>query len=575
MNNSSLHKQLLITIVVLMLFVSSAIVWISIQAGTDAVNQLTQRVMSNMIERISSDNEKQLNNAVIALETVAPSTINNSPTHVFDTNLDSLEQRLWAASGLFMQASNYVYFAAPDGRFVGVNRLDAEHVELYVQQPGDPLRIEYSTSRPGDHNFFLSSGLYDARTRSWYVDALKHNAPVWTDIYNKYTRPEPTITLAKAVYQPDHSLAGVVATDIPLRKLSDNLRGLNISANSVAFIVDKNGDLIATSSEEPSFIEVDRVPTRLSAATINNKLINAAYSNTIKDKTKALTLSFPANSSFQYGDEKIDVAFAPLANKYGLNWVTVVAIPRTDFMGGITHSLFQSAMIVVLCVMFALFIGLAFIEHILRDIRQLTSAAKKMGNGEPLPRLRIHRKDEIGHLINTFVEMENKLRFDRLTQIYNREFLIAQIEFLERHALQHPKENVCFTLLFLDLDRFKVINDTYGHAAGDQLLIVIAARLKSAVRDTDTVARYGGDEFVVLLNGTSNATDIQMTVDKIHTLVQQPIALSDHIVAVHVSVGWAVFPHEALDYNNLLKIADSRMFNTKKERPELHLRLVE
>ena len=214
-------------------------------------------------------------------------------------------------------------------------------------------------------------------------------------------------------------------------------------------------------------------------------------------------------------------------------------------MGGITHSLFQSAMIVVLCVMFALFIGLAFIEHILRDIRQLTSAAKKMGNGEPLPRLRIHRKDEIGHLI------------------------------LERHALQHPKENVCFTLLFLDLDRFKVINDTYGHAAGDQLLIVIAARLKSAVRDTDTVARYGGDEFVVLLNGTSNATDIQMTVDKIHTLVQQPIALSDHIVAVHVSVGWAVFPHEALDYNNLLKIADSRMFNTKKERPELHLRLVE
>jgi len=211
----------------------------------------------------------------------------------------------------------------------------------------------------------------------------------------------------------------------------------------------------------------------------------------------------------------------------------------------------------------------------LRDIRQLTTAAQKIGNGEPLPRLHIHRKDEIGHLVKTFVEMENKLRFDRLTQVNNREFIIAQIEFLERHAIQHPDEKVNFTLLFLDLDKFKAINDSYGHAAGDQLLIVIAARLKAAVRDTDIVARFGGDEFLVLLNGTSNTIDIQSTVDKIHSLVEQPIALSDQIVAVQVSVGWAIFPTEALTYSGLIDIADARMFSSKKEHRDVHLKLVE
>jgi len=574
MTNSSLRKQLLITIIVLMLFVSSAIAWVSIQAGTDAVNRLTQRVMLNMIERIGNDNEHALTEAMRALETIAPYPEDAGNAFRAANDAGSIEQRLWFASSLYMQTTNYVYFAGPDGSFVGIHRIDNEHIHLYVRNPKETQRQEYIVQKPGDRSHLIGAGSYDPRLRPWYLNAVDHDTPVWSEVYNNFTSHEPSITLAKAIYQHDHSLAGVAAIDITLKNLSDYLRSISISPHSVAYIIDSNGYMIASSSADLPYDLISNQPKIKLAETMPDPLIQQSFINVIRNQISSAHPAKSSTSTFDLNNEKVDVAYATLGSQFGLKWISVVVVPRSEFMGGITHGLVQSVVIGLLFIILALIAGLAVVEHMLRDIRQLTSAALKLGNGEPLPRLHIHRKDEIGHLVKTFVEMENKLRFDRLTQVNNRDFLIGQIEFLERHAQHYPDEKVNFTLLFLDLDKFKAINDGYGHAAGDQLLIVIAARLKAAVRDTDTVARFGGDEFVVLLNGTSNTIDIQATVDKIHTLVEQPIALADNIVSVRVSVGWAIFPSEALTYSGLIDIADARMFSSKKDHGDQRLRLV-
>jgi diguanylate cyclase (GGDEF)-like protein len=566
MTYPSLRKQLLITIIGLMLFVSAAIVWVSIRAGTNAVNNMTQRVMLNMIERIDNDNQHHLNEAVRALETIAPQGNTYTKQQSFPTDQHGIEQRLSFAGNLFAETTNYVYFAGPDGSFLGFHPANNQHVDLYVHNLQDRLPAQDADA---------VANKFDARQRPWYINALNHKRPMWTEVYDDFTDHQPTITLSKPVYQPDRSLAGVVATDLKLFKLSEYLRTNKISAHSVAYIVDSSGYMIASSGNEYPFDLRDNRSEKKLAESMSNQLIQQSYLNVVKDQINGANLPVPASKSFDFNDEKYDVAFASLGEKNGLKWVSVVAVPRSDFMSEINQSLLQSLLVVVVFIALALCIGLVVIEHMLRDIRQLTSAALKIGNGEPLPRLHIHRKDEIGHLVKTFIEMENKLRFDRLTQVNNRDFLIAQIEFLQRHAAQHPSGKVNFTLLFLDLDKFKAINDSYGHAAGDQLLIVIASRLKAAVRETDTVARFGGDEFVVLLNGTSNSIDIQATVDKIHALVEQPIALSDHIVSVRVSVGWAIFPVEALSYAGLIEIADARMFTAKKAHNEVYLRLVD
>jgi diguanylate cyclase (GGDEF)-like protein len=217
-------------------------------------------------------------------------------------------------------------------------------------------------------------------------------------------------------------------------------------------------------------------------------------------------------------------------------------------------------------VLIALALGVNILNRILRDIRTLTDAAQQVGNGEPLPALNIRRRDEIGQLAQTFSEMEHNLRIDKLTGVFNRESLNAQVEFLHRQAERQPDRNISFALLFIDLDRFKSINDQYGHAAGDQTLIIVAARLKSAVRGSDVVARYGGDEFVILLKGVTKLDDVIETSDKIRDIVEEPIRLEHTTVHVGVSLGWAIFPEDGTETKKLLKVADSRMFQTKKIR---------
>jgi diguanylate cyclase (GGDEF)-like protein len=144
--------------------------------------------------------------------------------------------------------------------------------------------------------------------------------------------------------------------------------------------------------------------------------------------------------------------------------------------------------------------------------------------------------------------------------------LFAKITYLQKNSKENPDEENGFTLLFVDLDRFKQVNDSHGHDAGDQVLMITAARLLSAIRDTDDVARYGGDEFVLLLRDTKNSIDIHNMVEKISSLVEEPIALDNAVVEIGASIGWACFPEDGDDYVQLIKIADSRMYNSKRDR---------
>ncbi|MFZ6769544.1 diguanylate cyclase domain-containing protein [Undibacterium sp. Di26W] len=561
MSRSSLRRELVIPITVLVIGVSAAIGWVSMKAGTDAVYTLTQRILVDMVNRINHATEKHLDGALIALESVAPSAGNVPKEQAFPTDMKVLEEKFWVASGLFMDVNNYVYFGGNDGRFVGVYRISNGMVQLFWREPEWNKRFVYRVGHVGDRAELLRSDAFDPRLRPWYQAARESEKPVWSKIYNNFSFHYPTITLAKAVYQKNHEFAGVVATDLTLKELSNFLRKLEISKNSVAYIVDADGFIVATSGQEIPERTVNGVPERMRAIDMKTPLINQTFQKL--GNASALT---SGTQPIETSIGTVDVAISPLGIRQGLNWQTVVAVPRSDFMSSINQGFLQSMVIAFACIIFALTIGLTIVERVVRDIRKLTSAAEKFGNGEPMPALRINRTDEIGKLAQTFTEMENKLRFDKLTQVANRESLFAQINYLQKQALEHPGKIGGFTLLFVDLDRFKSINDNHGHDAGDKALVIIAARLRSAIRDTDEVARYGGDEFVLLLKDTSNSIDINNMVEKICSVVEQPIALDDVIVGVGVSIGWASFPEDGEDYVRLIKIADSRMYNRKRDR---------
>ena len=150
---------------------------------------------------------------------------------------------------------------------------------------------------------------------------------------------------------------------------------------------------------------------------------------------------------------------------------------------------------------------------------------------------------------------------DQLTGLPNRILLADRL----RVALAQASRNKTMCgLMFLDLDKFKLINDTLGHSIGDELLIEVSRRLRISVRDSDTVARLGGDEFVVVLPALKSATDAETVARKILASVGSPYELDGKPVRTSPSIGIALYPQNAADGDELLKNADAAMYETKQ-----------
>lgn len=163
-------------------------------------------------------------------------------------------------------------------------------------------------------------------------------------------------------------------------------------------------------------------------------------------------------------------------------------------------------------------------------------------------------------------QAEQKMRFmathDDLTRLPNRSLIRER---LEQALLQHARHNELLAILFIDLDGFKQVNDVFGHDAGDELLLKLATLLQEQVRKSDTVARFGGDEFVILLTGLLNRDDAAIVAQKILYQLAAPVTLSVGDVQVGASIGIAVYPDDGTDSAKLLKVADSLMYRIKQQ----------
>jgi diguanylate cyclase (GGDEF)-like protein len=159
-------------------------------------------------------------------------------------------------------------------------------------------------------------------------------------------------------------------------------------------------------------------------------------------------------------------------------------------------------------------------------------------------------------------ELTHNLRHDYLTSLPNRLLLNDRLE----QGLKHSKRDVKqIAIMFIDVDRFKSINDSLGHDIGDILLKDIAKRLKDSIRESDTVARFGGDEFVVLIDDIKNIHDIIKVIDKIQESLKKKLILDETEHEVTISMGISVFPNDGDSVQTLLKNADIAMYRAKED----------
>lgn len=157
-------------------------------------------------------------------------------------------------------------------------------------------------------------------------------------------------------------------------------------------------------------------------------------------------------------------------------------------------------------------------------------------------------------------QIEFLAHHDHLTQLPNRFVAKERLKMAMAYA-DRAKENVA--LLFLDLDHFKAINDALGHNMGDLLLVEVARRLQTCLRETDTVSRQGGDEFLVILTNIHDLTAVTDSAAKIVNALAAPYEIDGHALAVTVSVGIAIYPNDAQDTETLMQRADTAMYHAK------------
>ncbi|TQV85689.1 EAL domain-containing protein [Exilibacterium tricleocarpae] len=150
--------------------------------------------------------------------------------------------------------------------------------------------------------------------------------------------------------------------------------------------------------------------------------------------------------------------------------------------------------------------------------------------------------------------------YDPITRLPNR---LLFLDRLSQAVLQSQRNNECFTLCFLDLDRFKSVNDTLGHGAGDEVLRTVSKRLSTLIRDSDTAARLGGDEFTLILRQTHRQADLAKIAQQVIDLVNVPINLGQKTCSVGVSMGLTCYPRHGTTPSQLLKNADMAMYEAK------------
>ena len=434
---------------------------------------------------------------------------------------------------------------------------------------------------------------YDARERSWFRAAIGYNSPRWYPAY-RYKVPDPNhafdalgMGMAAPLYDKNNSFVGVITADVALSQLSVLLAEVSKSLGSTAFLLDEDGYLLATSTNEPLYqLQGDKVQ-RLKARNSINPMIRDAD-----------TLIAQANQS------QGQLLSKQLAEGYLLNWrqyplpdgptLTIASLlPQSRVAGPANDLLFNTlltcGLLLVLCLLLSLWLSRAIAQPLVRlgrwaariDLDQSSPiqaprsplaeiAALSQSLQDIAQRLQHHNAHLNDEVAARTIELERANRelaqlsnTDALTGIANRR-RFNEVLHLELARAQRLGE--CLALIMLDVDHFKAYNDQYGHQAGDNCLLRVATVLaNSARRPTDLIARYGGEEFALIVSH-SNLEDTLTLAEILRRKVEQLSIPHAHnpsgVVTISLGVAASCSTRE-LTGEELLSLADQALYRAK------------
>ena len=250
----------------------------------------------------------------------------------------------------------------------------------------------------------------------------------------------------------------------------------------------------------------------------------------------------------------------------------------------------KGVLLLLVVTSFIILISVCVTRGIITSLNKLSDGAKSIGDGSLTHRIELKSKDEFRDLAIHFNEMVESLKettvsrdllsteieerkrseekisylayYDQLTGLPNRALLLDRIN---QALVMAQRQGTIFAVLFFDLDRFKIINDTLGHTMGDEVLKDVANRLKGHARRSDTLARQGGDEFTVVALNIISAANVSKVAENIFLAFKEPFNISGQKFSISVSMGISIYPNDGVDADTLIKNADIALYKSKDE----------
>ena len=551
-----------------------AIGYLSFRNGQKAVSELAEQLHTEITNRVQQQLNHYLNDPHL-INRINVSTVRLGSLDLQD--IEGLERHFWQQTQLFPSTS-YIYAGISDTLFVGAEQVPEglPNVAYWTADNPQGLFETYSTNMDGSRSQLLSTvANYDLSQRPWYTNAQEAGGPVWGDIY-VWAAPYPNIALpaVQPLYDSTGSLQAVFAVDLSLKTISDFLQTIEIGKTGEVFILEENGLLVSASSAEPILLYEESSLSRMDATQSSNTLIKGATEYLQEEFGAIERIVGTYHFDFQFKGEHHRAKITPYRDEWGLNWRIVVVVPESDFMASINANSRTTTQLSLMALAVALAIGIIIAHWVVQPIKQLSTASHDISKGDwnrEVPRGNIH---ELRILSTSFNWMARQLihdaSYDSLTNLPNRSFFLKRLT----EVLETMRGNISsnFAVLFLDFDRFKIINDSYGHMTGDFFLVKVSRLLQTLMPLKGTLARLGGDEFAILLENIQSEQDAIVLSERIQQILRQPLKIDNRTFFATASIGIVLGGEGHRDALDVLRDADLAMYAAKaagKDRFEI------
>jgi C4-dicarboxylate-specific signal transduction histidine kinase len=412
LRNPSLRKVLVIPFVLQLVGTVGLVGYFSFRNGQQTVNQMVNQLIDKTNSLVVQELDSYLS---------TPQQINQANLEAVDLGLlklqdfEKLGQFFWRQMQIY--DVGYINYANEAGEFIGVERIGPNRLLIHeTRLPQLNILTTYPTDNKGNRQQGLAESAPDPiQEEGWYADARTARRPIWSQIYQWNDKPEVlSISSSYPVYDRNQKLLGVLGVDLLLSSIGEFLQTINISPNSRIFIVERNGNLVATSSGSSNYRLENGEARRLQATASSDALIRMVAQQIQQERGGFAAITAPQRFNLQFEGETEFVQVMPWQDQAGLSWLVVVAVPEQDFMAQVNANNQTTLLLCAIALLTAILVGILTTRWVMKPILQLNQAAKQIAAGQiaagqRVESIELDRTDELKELATSFNSMAEQI----------------------------------------------------------------------------------------------------------------------------------------------------------------------